>query len=374
MRARHPGRGNRTGGDPADRRRRGAAARDPDQPARLSARHDQAGDRQRSVGDSAAMVGRPMRRGAIVAQGQTRVFGKDEASGDNVHQVDLSALAKPGDYRLTVGANTGRPFAVSSDTYGPLARAALNYFYQTRAGTPIEARYRRRRAGRGPPAIRTRSSPASPAADDSGTALARLRRLHARRDRRLVRCGRPGQICRQWRHRGLDAAESVGGRAEPARRQALHRRPRSGAQPGQARSLLVEARWEMDFLLAMQVPDGTHMRLPVGRQPWNARMTLSDVDASGMAHHKVADAHWTKLPTPPQDDPEPRLLYPAEHRRDAQPRRHRRAMRAHLEDDRPRLLRANASTPRSAPSRRRCATRRSSPAISPAAAAMATTA
>jgi endoglucanase len=29
-----------------------------------------------------------------------------------------------------------------------------------------------------------------------------------------------------------------------------------------------------------------------------------------MAHHKVGDLHWTKLPTPPQSDPEPRILYP----------------------------------------------------------------
>ena len=79
--------------------------------------------------------------GAVVARGATRLFGKDAASGDYVHQVDLSALTSPGDYRLTVGANTGRPFAVSSDIYGPVARAALNYFYQTRAGIPIEARF-----------------------------------------------------------------------------------------------------------------------------------------------------------------------------------------------------------------------------------------
>ncbi len=39
-------------------------------------------------------------------------------------------------------------------------------------------------------------------------------------------------------------------------------------------------------------------------------MTLTSVDAGGMAHHKVADRHWTPLPTVPAEDREERLLYP----------------------------------------------------------------
>jgi endoglucanase len=47
--------------------------------------------------------------------------------------------------------------------------------------------------------------------------------------------------------------------------------------------LLDEARWEVDFLLKMQAPDG-------------------------MAHHKVHDAAWTALPTRPELDDQPRRL------------------------------------------------------------------
>jgi endoglucanase len=74
--------------------------------------------------------------------------------------------------------------------------------------------------------------------------------------------------------------------------------------------LLDEARWEMTFLLEMQVPQGAHMRLPVGLFPKGRRLTFSEVDTSGMAHHKLSDEHWTSLPTPPQDDREVRYLYP----------------------------------------------------------------
>ncbi len=41
--------------------------------------------------------------------------------------------------------------------------------------------------------------------------------------------------------------------------------------------LLVEAGWELDFLLKMQVPEGQSL--------------------AGMAHHKIHDAAWTGLPT-----------------------------------------------------------------------------
>jgi len=39
-------------------------------------------------------------------------------------------------------------------------------------------------------------------------------------------------------------------------------------------------------------------------------MTFSDVDASGMVHHKVASERWTAVPTPPQLDTLKRQLFP----------------------------------------------------------------
>ena len=47
--------------------------------------------------------------------------------------------------------------------------------------------------------------------------------------------------------------------------------------------ILDEARWEIDFLLKMQVPDGRPL--------------------AGMAHHKIHDANWTGLPLLPAQDP-----------------------------------------------------------------------
>ena len=55
--------------------------------------------------------------------------------------------------------------------------------------------------------------------------------------------------------------------------------------------ILDEARWELEFLLRMQVPAGEPL--------------------AGMAHHKIHDRNWTGLPMAPHDDPEQRELHPA---------------------------------------------------------------
>ncbi|GAA1027142.1 hypothetical protein GCM10009557_07380 [Virgisporangium ochraceum] len=54
--------------------------------------------------------------------------------------------------------------------------------------------------------------------------------------------------------------------------------------------ILDEARWELEFLMRMQVPTG---------KPF-----------AGMAHHKMHDANWTGIPMQPEDDPEQRELHP----------------------------------------------------------------
>ena len=53
--------------------------------------------------------------------------------------------------------------------------------------------------------------------------------------------------------------------------------------------LLDEARWELEFLLKMQVPAG---------RPY-----------AGMAHHKIHEDKWTKLPHDPAIEAAPRYLH-----------------------------------------------------------------
>lgn len=59
--------------------------------------------------------------------------------------------------------------------------------------------------------------------------------------------------------------------------------------------LLDEARWQMEFMMKMQVPTGG---------------VVEGQDMSGMVHHKMADVGWTGLGLRPDEDPQPRVVYP----------------------------------------------------------------
>jgi endoglucanase len=80
-------------------------------------------------------------RGRRVLAGRARWFGADAQSGDVVQQIDLSALHTPGRYTLAAGSAAPGTITIAPGLLRPLKYAALNYFYQTRAGIPIEARY-----------------------------------------------------------------------------------------------------------------------------------------------------------------------------------------------------------------------------------------
>jgi endoglucanase len=250
------------------------------------------------------------RDGIVRAHGQTQLIGDDPASGEHLHLVDFSAYRQPGDgLRLVVGAARSRPFRIGGDIIARLPHDALNYFYQSRASIPIEARYAggeawARPAGHAPDRATCMSGP-----DQRGD--------------RWAPCAYTLDVSRGWYDAGDQGKYVVNGGIALWTLLDLYELGRAHGRPyfpdGSASlpeagngvdDLLDEARWEVEFMLAMQVPDGAHMNLPVGPfQPGHAP-TFRDVDVSGMAHHKVADQHWTPLPTPPQLDRQPRYLFP----------------------------------------------------------------
>ncbi len=63
--------------------------------------------------------------------------------------------------------------------------------------------------------------------------------------------------------------------------------------------VLDEARWELEWMMSMQVPTGSGEQLIDG--------TSRNVD--GMVHHKVHDEGWTGLPLLPHTDPQVRSLH-----------------------------------------------------------------
>ena len=238
--------------------------------------------------------------GRKVKQGEAQVYGPDAASGAEVQRIDFSDVRAPGEgYRLAVAGRRSEPFAIHEGIHAPLAKDAIAFFYHQRAGVPIEARLVG--AGWARPAGHPRE----------------VAKCFSGRDERGVDwpgCNYARDVTGGWYDAGDHGKYVVnGGIALWTLLNAYERRPSAFADGSlkipeagnRVSDLLDEARFEMEFLLRMQIADGVRMRVPVG--PSDA---FAEIDAGGMAHQKVADRNWTKLPMPPQDDPEERLLYP----------------------------------------------------------------
>ncbi|HEX5183928.1 MAG TPA: glycoside hydrolase family 9 protein [Allosphingosinicella sp.] len=249
--------------------------------------------------------------GRMLETGRTIPFGDDPPSGEHVHRIDFGTFATPGSgYRLVVGDRTGRAFSVAPDLYDRLRMESLNYFYQSRAGIPIEARF----AGG--------SSWARPAGHLPGMAVC----VSGADLRGNVWPGCPGvhDVTGGWYDAGDQGEYVVNGGIALWTLLDLYEREQALGRPspyadGKARlpeagngvnDLLDEARWELEFFLKMQVPEGMRLSVPVGQKRSVPGLVFTEIDASGMAFHKVGDAHWTALPTPPQLDRERRLLFP----------------------------------------------------------------
>ncbi|MBC9032601.1 glycoside hydrolase family 9 protein [Sphingomonas sp. JC676] len=252
--------------------------------------------------------------GHTLARGKAQPYGDDPASGEPVQRIDFSGFRTPGTgYRIAVNGRSSDPFEIRDGIYAPLAKDALAFFYHQRAGVPIEARF-------------VGANWARPAGHPHEIA-----KCFAGADQRGLQwpgCDYALDVTGGWYDAGDHGKYVVnGGISLWTFLNAYERRPAAFPDGSlklpeagnRASDLLDEARTEMEFLLRMQVPDGKQLSVPVGpskplkpgQARWNADPAdFATINAGGMAHQKVADRHWTKLPMPPQDDPEERLLYP----------------------------------------------------------------
>jgi hypothetical protein len=173
--------------------------------------------------------------------------GRDAASGDSVWWVDFSPLAVPGRYRLFSPAlrDASYEFRVAPDVYDGVLRAALRTFYLQRCGVAKPARLASAWADEAP--CHRSDGSAGPAEGQAD---------HGRRDlaggwhdagdyNKYVSTAVSNALLfllQAWEESpgtfpdgGLDIPESGNGVSD----------------------LLDEVRWELDFLLKMQLPDGS---------------------------------------------------------------------------------------------------------------------
>ena len=233
-------------------------------------------------------------QGQMVAEGQTQVFGEDPAAGERVHLIDFSSFKTEGaGYVLKAGTGgESFPFDIAQDVYRQLKYDALAYFYQDRSGIEIRADLVGDQF----------AHPAGHPGDSDVECAPKNELLPAQQE---LACDYSLDVSGGWYDAG-DYGKYVvnGGIALWTMFDEFERLKYLGKTVGDfgdkklkipeagngTPDILDEARWEMEWMLRMQVPEG---------KPY-----------AGMVHHKIHSNKWTPIPTAPFDDKVPRYLRP----------------------------------------------------------------
>jgi endoglucanase len=219
--------------------------------------------------------------GKVVARGTSAPRGVDVSSGQSVQTIDFGRYTRAGSgFTITADGETSRPFDIGGAAYQKLRADSLKFYYTQRSGIAIDDALR---PGYGRAAGHVDVAPNQ--GDGNVPCQAGV-------------CDYTLDVRGGWYDAGDHGKYVVNGgistwellneyeRSASVRKVSLSI-PESG---NRTPDILDEARWELNFLLSMQVPAG---------KPY-----------AGMAHHKIHDQNWTGLPLLPAQDPQPRELHP----------------------------------------------------------------
>ncbi len=218
--------------------------------------------------------------GAIVESGQTTPRGVDATSGQNVHAIAFRH-ATAGTYQLVADGETSHPFTIGEDFYGRMRDDSLKFYYTQRSGIEIRGDLR---PGYARPAGHLGVAP-----NTGDTAVPCQPGV----------CDYTLDVRGGWYDAGDHGKYVVNGGISVHQLMSAFERNRFAFGDGQLSipesgngvpDILDEARWQMEFMLSMQVPAGKPL--------------------AGMAHHKIHDNNWTGLPLLPHVDPMLRELHP----------------------------------------------------------------
>ncbi|THW10618.1 Six-hairpin glycosidase [Aureobasidium pullulans] len=248
--------------------------------------------------------------GTLVMSGQTHPFGNDTGSGRNVHTIDFTNHTKQGSgYTLEVAGEVSYPFAITSTLYTSLRQDSMEFFYQQRSGIAIDAElvgYQYARPAGHINVFPNQGDVVTPCQYGWESNVTYLEPWT---------CNYTLDVSQGWYDAGDQGKYVVNGGISTAQilmayERSLHTPNNSSNSLGDGSlkipersngypDFLDEARWEMEFMLKMQVPQNSPPQLFNGTY----------IDMSGMVHHKMHDNQWTQLPTPPHVDPKRRELH-----------------------------------------------------------------
>ncbi len=213
--------------------------------------------------------------GEVLLSGKTLIKGMDSVSGDFVHVIDFSEFSQTGDgYQIISNDKKSPPFKIAANLFDQLTFDAMTYFYHNRSGTPIESKF-------------VGDLWARPAGHTSDSQVTCFKGKDADGNT-WPGCDYSLDVAGGWYDAGDFGKYVVNGGISVWTLLNLHEKF-PGAYPDGSLAipenengvsdLLDEARWEMEFLLSMQVPQG---------QP-----------LAGMVHHKIHDESWAPIPMIP---------------------------------------------------------------------------
>jgi endoglucanase len=210
--------------------------------------------------------------GLTVHSGRSEPAPPDPTSGQRVHVLDFTGLGATGTgFRVVADGVESHPFAIGAGLYEPLASDALRFFRLMRCGAPVdEPGYQRPAAHLGDRAVPAWTGPDAerlyPGWAPDGTF----------------------DVSGGWYDAG-DYGKYVtsGAIAEWQLLSTLGVLTRSHKDLSDR--ITRECRWQLDWLLRMQVPAGDPL--------------------AGMAFHRVHGTEWPPIPGRPHDDPTTRVLH-----------------------------------------------------------------
>ena len=210
----------------------------------------------------------------------------EPTSGLNVHVLDFTDLNVPGaGFWIAAGDQSSHSFALTSSLYDTLGEDALRFFYVMRSGTPILDSVA---PGYGRPAGHAGLPPNRGDLAVPAWAGAEARRLYPG-----WRCKGTFDVSGGWYDAG-DYGKYVTSGAiavwQLLSTLDLLRRADSSLRIGEFADLIRgECRWQLDWLMRMQVPTGDPL--------------------SGLAFHRVHGTRWSPMPGWPHEDPTERVLH-----------------------------------------------------------------
>jgi endoglucanase len=213
--------------------------------------------------------------GSVVMEGMTTIKGDDTTSGHFLHTIDFSDFTTAGmGYKLVSADLESASFDIRDDLYSQLRYDALAYFYQNRSGIEIESQYVGEEWSRGAGHVSDEDVTCFKGTDLDGVTW--------------PGCDYSLDVSGGWYDAGDFGKYVVNGGISVWTLMDLYERFPEAYPDGSLKipesnngvsDILDEARWEMEFLLSMQVPEGE--------------------EQAGMAHHKMHDLDWAPLPMIP---------------------------------------------------------------------------